>query len=83
MLKIVNGVEVALDEDEIASIRADEEALKYDVVRNQRNTLLSESDAYALSDRITDAWIVYRQALRDVPAQTGFPNDINWPTKPE
>jgi|DEB0MinimDraft_12_1074336.scaffolds.fasta_scaffold07862_4 hypothetical protein len=82
MLKIVNGVEVALDEDEIASIRADEEALKYDVVRNQRNTLLSESDAYALSDRITDAWIVYRQALRDVPAQTGFPNDINWPTKP-
>ena len=28
-------------------------------------------------------WATYRQALRDVTAQTGFPNDITWPEKPE
>jgi len=26
---------------------------------------------------------VYRQALRDVPQQSGFPGDIDWPAKPE
>jgi len=29
------------------------------------------------------AWATYRQALRDVPQQAGFPSDINWPTTPE
>ncbi len=28
------------------------------------------------------AWVTYRQALRDVPAQAGFPATINWPIKP-
>lgn len=82
MLKIVNGVEVAFNEDEIASLRADEEALKYDLVRNQRNDLLKETDVHALGDRITDEWRTYRQALRDVPSQAGFPDNITWPTKP-
>jgi hypothetical protein len=28
-------------------------------------------------------WITYRQALRNIPLQVGFPADITWPTKPE
>ena len=28
-------------------------------------------------------WAVYRQALRDIPEQPGFPWDVEWPTKPE
>jgi len=28
------------------------------------------------------AWVTYRQSLRDVPAQAGFPTAINWPIKP-
>jgi hypothetical protein len=28
------------------------------------------------------AWGVYRQALLDVPQQTGFPNDVVWPVAP-
>jgi hypothetical protein len=28
-------------------------------------------------------WITYRQALRNIPLQVGFPTDITWPTKPE
>ena len=51
-------------------------------VRSERNAFLIESDSMALADRVTDAWRTYRQALRDVPTQAGFPNSITWPTKP-
>ena len=51
-------------------------------VRARRNALLSESDHMALADRITDAWRTYRQALRDIPAQSGFPTNVNWPVEP-
>ena len=51
-------------------------------VRVQRDELLASSDSMALADRITDSWRTYRQALRDVPAQTGFPANITWPTEP-
>jgi hypothetical protein len=48
-----------------------------------RNLLLAETDYWALSDRtMTQEQIDYRQALRDVPQQEGFPANITWPTKP-
>lgn len=53
-------------------------------VRNKRNTLLAETDWWAVQDRVmTDEEIAYRQALRDIPSQEGFPLNITWPTKPE
>jgi len=52
------------------------------IMKQHRDTLLSESDVHALADRITDEWRTYRQALRDVPSQAGFPDNITWPTKP-
>ena len=82
MLKIVDGTEIALSEEEISTIKAEEAVLRKDLIRNQRNTLLNESDVYALADRITDEWRTYRQALRDVPLQAGFPDNITWPVKP-
>jgi len=53
--------------------------------RSQRDALLSQSDWTQAPDAPVDqqAWAEYRQALRDVPLQTGFPTDITWPTKPE
>ena len=37
-----------------------------------------------LSDvTMSSDWATYRQALRDVPSQSGFPHDITWPEKPE
>ena len=51
-------------------------------VRALRDELLAASDYMALADRITDEWRTYRQALRDVPQQTNFPNSITWPTEP-
>ncbi len=51
--------------------------------RIKRNTLLAETDWWAVSDRtMTQAETDYRQALRDVPEQEGFPVNITWPTKP-
>jgi len=52
-------------------------------VRSQRDKLLESSDKMALADRITDEWRTYRQALRDLPAQEGFPTNVTWPDKPE
>ena len=53
--------------------------------RSERNRLLAASDWTQVPDAPVDqqAWAEYRQALRDVPQQNGFPTDINWPTKPE
>lgn len=54
------------------------------LVRAKRNALLSESDWTQLADAPVDraAWASYRQALRDIPSQAGFPLDVVWPEKP-
>lgn len=54
-------------------------------VRNQRSELLSKCDWTQVADAPVDKtlWAVYRQALRDIPAQTGFPWNVQWPTNPE
>jgi len=69
--------------------RTDEETAKhYEIqasrVRGKRNVLLSESDFTQLADSTVDklAWANYRQALRDIPDQEGFPYNIVWPTMP-
>tara|TARA_A200000159_G_C7173673_1_gene276508 strand:+ start:348 stop:698 length:351 start_codon:yes stop_codon:yes gene_type:complete len=53
-------------------------------IREQRDWLLTETDFYGNSDvTMSDAMTTYRQALRNVPQQSDFPNTVNWPTKPE
>jgi hypothetical protein len=55
-----------------------------DNIRRERNRLLSETDWMALSDSTMSAeWATYRQALRDITTQEGFPYAVEWPTKPE
>ena len=56
-----------------------------EAAREWRNCLLSECDNMMLPDRPgvnVQAWTEYRQALRDVPEQAGFPLAIVWPEKP-
>jgi hypothetical protein len=57
--------------------------------RTERNDLLMKSDwielpssASRLSQAEIDSWLEYRQKLRDVPQQQGFPENIVWPTFP-
>lgn len=55
-------------------------------VRADRNAKLAASDwtqGKDIPDNISSNWATYRQALRDVPAQAGFPWDIQWPAQPE
>ena len=56
---------------------------KAEEVRQKRDSLLSETDWMASTDvTLSDAWRAYRQELRDIPAQSDFPNNVTWPTKP-
>jgi hypothetical protein len=80
------------DEDGVTHSVADQQAA-YDAQntatlaaseRAKRDNLLKATDHYGLSDvSMTEAMTAYRQALRDVPQQAGFPQTITWPTKPE
>lgn len=59
----------------------DAEAAK--AVRAERDRKLAETDWMALSDVTMSAEMAaYRQALRDITAQEGFPHSVNWPVKP-
>jgi len=64
------------------------EALPLDIaqknIRDRRNELLTECDWTQLADATVNslAWANYRQSLRDIPSQEGFPYNVIWPTKP-
>lgn len=53
-------------------------------IRAERDALLAATDWMALSDvTMSEAWATYRQALRDITSQEGFPASVDWPAKPE
>ena len=57
-------------------------------IRAQRNQLLAASDYimvsdYPISAAEREAWAAYRQALRDITAQEGFPENVVWPVSPD
>jgi len=53
-------------------------------VRGYRDNLLTDSDWTQVADAPVDktAWATYRQALRDVTSQAGFPWAVEWPEQP-
>ena len=71
-------------EQEVA-YKARKDAEQAKSVRDDRNKRLTETDWTQVADAPVDkaAWATYRQALRDVPSQAGFPWDIQWPTQPK
>jgi len=80
------GVTVTKAEQEQAyTARKNEEAAT--AVRAERDKLIASCDWMAIKafeggTTVSTEWATYRQALRDVSAQAGFPNDITWPEKP-
>jgi hypothetical protein len=68
---------IKIDQDKLRSALATE-------ARSKRNTLLAASDWTQIPDAPVDqaAWATYRQALRDITAQAGFPESIDWPVQP-
>jgi len=61
-----------------------ERKAKADELRRERDRLLTASDWTQVADApvVSLEWQSYRQALRDVPQQSGFPDDIEWPVAP-
>jgi hypothetical protein len=91
MQKYVNGVLTDMTAEEISARQAEETAWAAGAndrlaanLRNQRDRLLSETDWMALSDvTMSTEMQSYRQALRDITDQAGFPTSVTWPTKPQ
>jgi len=89
----VNGMAIESSDPADFGVTWDEVKTKYDELiaqqpakdaRSTRDRLIAETDWMALSDvQMSDGWAAYRQALRDVPEQPGFPDNIDWPEKPE
>ena len=52
------------------------------IERNARLMLTDWSQAADVPQKIQERWRPYRQALRDLPEQDGFPHDVQWPEKP-
>ena len=74
-----------LTQQEIDELNVRSNARLPDEVRQTRDGLLKKSDWSQIADAPVDAeaWAAYRQALRNVPDQSGFPNEVTWPTEPE
>ena len=77
---VVRSVE-PMPQDQVDAITA----AKAREVRAERNKLLGDTDWTQVSDAPVDqtAWATYRQSLRDITAQAGFPHSVVWPAKPE
>jgi hypothetical protein len=83
--ELIDGFLKVLDESEVAQEQQAEADSQAHRVRVDRTLRLQASDWTQLADATVDqtAWATYRQALRDVPAQEGFPWNVTWPEIPE
>lgn len=82
----VDNEEATAAEQE-AAYKAQKDAEQSKAVREQRSQKLKETDWVVVkhlerNENIPGAWEVYRQALRDVPTQQGFPWNVTWPEEP-
>ena len=91
LYKSVNGKVVEYSEEDYAQAELDQQYYINDIlpreIRTKRNKLLSDSDwtqvlDSPLSIEQKQAWATYRQELRDITTQSGFPVDVVYPTKP-
>lgn len=77
-----------LQKEEVPEVDVEQERVKAEAaVRSHREALLSASDWIVVfhTEKGTNTpleWEVYRQALRDITAQEGFPHEVIWPVKP-
>lgn len=70
--------------DKTAEELAQRDSDKASSVRSERNDKLRASDWTQVADAHVNqaTWAAYRQALRDITAQAGFPWAIDWPIQP-
>lgn len=78
---VLDGIAVKKDAE---SIRQEEIDRAMIMLRRKRDSMLERCDWTQVSDAPVDqaAWAVYRQQLRDLPANTEDPRVVEWPTEP-
>ena len=85
--QLVDGkwTQVWVVEDAPADLIAQRTSERAAEIRQERNALLAVCDWTQLADTPVDSlgWAVYRQELRDITQQNGFPWNVVWPNKPE
>ena len=80
---VVDDVTTTALEQETA-YKAQKDAEQAKNIRSTRGEKLSESDWTQVADAPVDkaVWATYRQALRDITTQSGFPWEVTWPDAP-
>ena len=83
-----SNYQLALSEAYQGEVTVEDVPETADKIRARRDQLLAATDWAVLPDSPLDepsqtAMKAYRQALRDVPQQEGFPNSVSWPNMPE
>lgn len=73
---------------QIVKVPEPDDSMVAEAIRNKRDNLIGETDYYLMPDypsnpQNLEELKVYRQALRDVPKQEGFPRDVRWPDVPK
>jgi hypothetical protein len=74
--------ELTIRSDQLVVVR------KWEELREERNKRIAQTDYLFTSDyphateEVKQAWLDYRQSLRDLPANTEDPSDPTWPQEP-
>ena len=88
-IKFPEGYEKPSKEEFEAKLQELIDAQPWKELRTKRNTLLDQTDKYIVADyphptpEARQAWLDYRQALRDLPSTTEDPENPVWPVAPE
>jgi len=82
---VFTNTEDATAAEQEAAYKAQKDAEQAKAMRQQRTEKLKDTDWTQVADAPVDkaAWAAYRQELRDITAQAGFPWNVTWPTQPE
>ena len=80
---IIDGVTSQVDHRSDEQKSSDARILRDLLLTSEVDPIVTNSLRWAeLSSTEQQQWTDYRTALLDVPQQSGFPNEVNWPTKP-
>jgi hypothetical protein len=81
---VFTDTEDATAAEQEAAYKAQKDAEQAKSVREIRNQRLKDTDWTQVADAPVDkaAWAAYRQELRDITAQAGFPWEVQWPDAP-
>lgn len=83
-----NGIQIELTQEQVDDFAVAQNQVDDTSAKIERNMMLAASDWTVLpdsplSESKQQEWKTYRQSLRDISDQEGYPENINWPVEPE